>query len=1180
MKNKLKKKGGTSICYDSDIKTRPDSDMYSFDTEFFMFFLYSYSNFASAQAHNQLFYITNLNVIMSSCDSLLLNFISTCCDNLALKDNIPALKNKLDPAMVHKLNNLRNAIESDQTHDFWVGTRCIPQIQNCHKRYTVYHQQLESHFKEQNDNNRYSNINSLSNESFDYIIIDTKPHGISYSLINGKKKINMLTNVIDSAGCSFDNGEHHYSLVRPDLELFILNLGLGFYQSYFKYLRSDEYHYHIYLTISLQTNKKTFMQSKKYYIHITIVLFDGSSVDILYNPPYEASGGGSTNGEFSVPKICKMLSTEYNNYKFLTFLNNVLTPLFAKQLFNTLNPDKKKIMKANITSSICLLMKGFGDFGQMFTTCFLYNMQDKYTCPNGNKEENKLNANCMLTTCDTFLFRIADIFDCPIVLGTTNREYYLIDTSRKYSGKKFVDANNRENKLKIYPFDSTLYGNNFFDSLNRYLKNNALKTHIMRVITEKKMMGLSLEVKKEQSVSAMELFKLNKSKCKPTLLLNLNSILEFSKSYINNSIFNQYYLLFINNNFILCNYENLNEDGTPKHIHVLKYNNYFGDGINLDSEYPIKKDDPVKFSVMRQNATKNNQYIIYLNALSEYTYIVSNFKIKSSPDDYTLFQLIQDGIFAIEFKDTYNNFSDAHKTLNFLTENMPKYIEDIKKISVKRDQNELYFICKKTTQNIMNSRDTINPYQLNALLNQYKIIDDSRNIVNIHIKNIDSLILHIKYLEDVKKSINSLGDDDCNSFIYNINALLTKMVNLLDEFAKELLPILIEKINVISTRLLPFLRDTETIRSRTVKTRDDRIRAVRLKDTWMKKETIINNCNALEIHHLELAKLCSIQDVSRTCKHSFNEYIENIINVIRNIYNLYDNIEKLHIGLRNIKKKIDDVISHKIIATEKWNQMVSFLRSAAHFKQILKRIRAKNLVPEVGDPVIGDPQIGTDADIEKVTSAVTADIDNIRNEVKKVISDIEEYEDDTYYNDGCYDDCHENICRQPDDDAPAAKRIRTDDNGKEEVSVIPESDFEREGEKDDMDNDGAEGSRKRKRGGGSTKVLLYLAKIEKLRELNKKLRKNKTKNKNKIEKNNKEIDELKIKIKKEKEKEKIKKEKQKEKEKIKKEKQKETVKKQTKQQVKTETKQKEKVKKETKQKQQVKKQKDEKTKKK
>lgn len=63
-------------------------------------------------------------------------------------------------------------------------------------------------------------------------------------------------------------------------------------------------------------------------------------------------------------------------------------------------------------------------------------------------------------------------------------------------------------------------------------------------------------------------------------------------------------------------------------------------------------------------------------------------------------------------------------------------------------------------------------------------------------------------------------------------------------------------------------------------------------------------------------------------------------------------------------------------------------------------------------------------------------------------------------------------------------------------------------------------SNKRKSVGGSTKVVIYLVKIEKIRELNKKLRKNKNKNKTKIEKNNKLIDELKIKLKKQKEKEK------------------------------------------------------------
>jgi len=111
-------------------------------------------------------------------------------------------------------------------------------------------------------------------------------------------------------------------------------------------------------------------------------------------------------------------------------------------------------------------------------------------------------------------------------------------------------------------------------------------------------------------------------------------------------------------------------------------------------------------------------------------------------------------------------------------------------------------------------------------------------------------------------------------------------------------------------------------------------------------------------------------------------------------------------------------------------------------------------------------------------------------------------------------------------------------------------DRDRDGDRDETRDGESERDRDRDRGrsrspgrpgrslGGSTKSVLYLVKIEKLRELNKKLRKNKTKNKNKIEKNNKQIDELKIKIKKEKAKEKLKKQKEKklEKEKLKKEK--------------------------------------------
>ena len=96
--------------------------------------------------------------------------------------------------------------------------------------------------------------------------------------------------------------------------------------------------------------------------------------------------------------------------------------------------------------------------------------------------------------------------------------------------------------------------------------------------------------------------------------------------------------------------------------------------------------------------------------------------------------------------------------------------------------------------------------------------------------------------------------------------------------------------------------------------------------------------------------------------------------------------------------------------------------------------------------------------------------------------------------------------------------------------------------------------------GGTTKIKFYSVKIEKLRELNKRLRKNKTKNKSNIEKNNKQINELKNKIKKEKLKEKEKEKKQKLKEKEKKQKEKEKKQKEKEDKVKKEKQKKEKEK--------------------
>ena len=106
--------------------------------------------------------------------------------------------------------------------------------------------------------------------------------------------------------------------------------------------------------------------------------------------------------------------------------------------------------------------------------------------------------------------------------------------------------------------------------------------------------------------------------------------------------------------------------------------------------------------------------------------------------------------------------------------------------------------------------------------------------------------------------------------------------------------------------------------------------------------------------------------------------------------------------------------------------------------------------------------------------------------------------------------------------------------------------FERLARKRGHEGSSTAWSRSTRRGGGtSKKIVLNLAKIEKIKERNIKLKKNITKNKNKIEKNKKKINELKVKIKKELikqknlQKEKLKKQKKIQKEKLKKEKEKE-----------------------------------------
>ena len=1272
MKNKIRRKKGGSKCSESDIASRQDNKyMYEFDVGFFISFLINYNRDVKKDSTG---IINKFNKGIDDCDSELLIFISNCCSH--------ALGAAALPAEHEKIKILNDAIVSDQTHDVWEG-RCHPKLANCHHQNPRNHNLWRDYIEAQIKADRYPNISGLSNETFEYIIVDTKPHGTAKNLISGKKQINMITNVIDAAGCSFDNADHHYGLVDFDLETFILNLGFGFYQSYFKHLRTNDYH--IYLRITFNVKKREFMKNKKYIINLIIATpATPAKPAASKHFVYEATGGGGNNGEFGIPNVCRMLGAQTHMPAFITFLNKAL-----QELPPTTN--------ANIITSICLLMKGFGDFGQMFTTCFLYNMKS-----NAHAQfTNSLEGNCMLTTYDTFLFRIADIFECPIVLGTTNHEYYLIDTSRQYKNKNFVSANNDRNKLKIWQDNFThiewrklfksddLYDKTFFMSLNDNITTNALKNNIIASLVadfDFTKLGVDFSIREGWGLShevngyTFEVPKNTVKKYSTTLLPNLNSILEYSKSNINKYIFNNYLLFYdiAQKNFILRKYDIKNN-----YPIILNYNKIFDD-LTPESWYPNLND--AEFKKMRLKATKNTHYIMYLNALSEFKYISANFKINNAKN-FTLFQLIQNSILTeltIKEKSTSADFNAIKNHVIYINNKIPEYVSELKPMAKGTTYDDT---CNLKWRDCVYKSGQPSG-KTDSLLIQCKIINDVYNLVIMHCKNIDSLITHVTNLESVKLHIKGNQDNKYKDVsISYIDTLIKNILDLLQEFSIELMPKLVNIITFYKDYLKELIGD-----------KGDSIETI---------TALINTCNE---ERQKLVEICPvIVDTNTKCKHAFNLYIERITGVIKNIYNLDYDISKLYIRLGNIQTEMNKIYQPRITALNSWKQLrLKFIvRGATDWlkNRLLKldkgtinavvptdeqnlqteEDKAKYEINELSSSSITKKEPHLEKSMETIQRDLEKEIDvgGIQSKVKEIIADIEKDDTETYCDDYCDDTCDMEVAGRVGRAAPEAVvpeapsqqmahfnstpgKDPAESAGLSNYGIGPGEDGlgmdvddnaaknaerdarlaakKRKGSMDGdgeapvarnvrplvaarrrhpapaappifveppppaaplMDVDGAAG------GGGSTKSVLYLVKIEKLTELNKKLRKNKIKNKNKIEKNNKQINELKDKIKKEKQKkkEKIKKEKQKEKEKIKKEKikkekqkEKEKIKKETKQPVKKETKQpvkketkqpvkketkqpvkketKQPVKKETKQKQQVKKQKDEKTKKK
>ncbi len=337
------------------------------------------------------------------------------------------------------LDSLIRAIIMDQAHDF-SGNRCtinnhliVPvcfnpegQTINCTDSYinSILHELQSSNTEVSSftDDNDYNPIDDLK-----YFTQDTGLQGTAKNVFDFKNQTDnpviqykTLANMIDPAGCTVEKTDTVTRLIKFNYEIMIFNIGLIFFQGFFRYMRQ----HHKYLVITTNTRDE-FIKNKLYVLNY----YDNTSPNLPIS--WSDLRGGPT-GPFTVKGICRYLTT------------NATSP-FGSQ-------------PAEIQLSIYMLMKGYGDFGQMFYILCMNDIHipSMYTNHPGALPDPIFQDNCCLTTIDRFLAYIAIIINCPFILGTPNFALYQLNINTKYVGIPFMDIYNRYigGGVKIYTFDN------------------------------------------------------------------------------------------------------------------------------------------------------------------------------------------------------------------------------------------------------------------------------------------------------------------------------------------------------------------------------------------------------------------------------------------------------------------------------------------------------------------------------------------------------------------------------------------------------------------------------------------------------------------------------------------------------------------------------------------------------
>lgn len=339
-----------------------------------------------------------------------------------------------------KLTEYLFYIRLDQRHDFDDPGRCIPKFSynttnsSLSACSTFIEEKLQS--KITRPVNKTTTLPGLVYYCLDTGLRETSSKQIKQRLDIYFKRQNQnsasiatISQIVDSAGCSpKDTNADYLNEYLTDYEIYLYNIGFIFYQGFFNYLNNDNGYFIIINQLTGQ-DKKKYIEKKEFNIEIFNYKFTDNNYNI--NKFYNSNIIVGQNG-FSLPNVCKWISNHMELFK------------WPPPLQSGLSND----MISNLKKSIGMSIKGYGDFGQIFITTCLNNL---------NNLDGKLNifkGKIILFTVDTFLATLAIVAKCPFLLGTIANPCYLHNPIENIKNVNVITYwNNILDNIKIYTKD-------------------------------------------------------------------------------------------------------------------------------------------------------------------------------------------------------------------------------------------------------------------------------------------------------------------------------------------------------------------------------------------------------------------------------------------------------------------------------------------------------------------------------------------------------------------------------------------------------------------------------------------------------------------------------------------------------------------------------------------------------